>query len=89
MQAKKPLTDRAIRALKPASAGKRHLAWDAQVPGLAIRVTDRGVKTFTLVVRYPGSSNPAPRSLGVYGAITLEAAPGQGSGLACPDLRRY
>ena len=74
MQAKKPLTDRAIRALKPASAGKRHLAWDAQVPGLAIRVTDRGVKTFTLVVRYPGSSNPAPRSLGVYGAITLEAA---------------
>jgi integrase len=26
------------------------------------------------VVRYPGSTNPAPRSLGTYGAITLEAA---------------
>jgi integrase len=74
MQAKKPLTDRAIRALRAAPSGKRHLVWDAQVPGLAVRVTDRGVKTFTLVVRYPGSHNPAPRSLGTYGAITLEAA---------------
>jgi integrase len=27
-----------------------------------------------LVVRYPGKGNPAPRSLGTYGAITLEAA---------------
>jgi len=32
------------------------------------------VKTFVLVTRYPGSANPAPRSLGTYGAITLEAA---------------
>jgi integrase len=32
------------------------------------------VKSFVLVVRYPGSTNPAARSLGTYGAITLEAA---------------
>jgi len=48
--------------------------WDALIPGFGIRVTDRGVKTFVLVNRYPGSPNPTPRSLGVYGAISLEAA---------------
>jgi integrase len=74
MKAKKPLTDRAIRSLQPTPEGKRRIVWDAIVPGLGIRVTDRGVKTFVLVTRYPGSTSPAPRSLGVYGGITLEAA---------------
>jgi integrase len=74
MKAKKTLTDRAIRALKPAPAGKRVLVWDAQVPGLGVRVTDSGAKTFVLVVRYPGDRNPSPRALGTYGAMTLEAA---------------
>jgi integrase len=74
MRAKKVLTDRAIQALKPAPTGKRLLIWDAQVPGLGVRVTDTGQKTFVLVVRYPGDRNPAPRALGVYGAMTLEAA---------------
>jgi integrase len=74
MKAKKPLTDRAIRALQPALEGKRRIVWDALVPGLGVRITDRGVKTFVLVTRYPGSTSPAPRSLGTYGAITLEAA---------------
>jgi integrase len=71
---KKPLTDRSISAAKPADPGKRKLLWDAQVPGLAIRVTDQGAKSFVLVTRYPGSKNPAPRSLGTYGAITLADA---------------
>src|SRR6516165_10115816 len=74
MKPKKPLTDRAIRALQPSPEGKRRIVWDAIVPGLGLRVTERGVKTFVLVTRYPGSANPAPRSLGIYGAITLEAA---------------
>jgi len=74
MKAKKPLTDRAIKALQPTSEGKRRIVWDAIVPGLGIRITDRGVKTFVLVTRYPGSTSPAPRSLGVYGVIALEAA---------------
>ena len=71
---KKSLTDRAIRHLQPAAKGKRRIVWDALVPGLGVRVTENGVKTFVLVTRYPGSANPVPRSLGVYGAITLEAA---------------
>jgi integrase len=74
MKPKKPLTDRSISHLPFAGLGKRRIVWDALVPGLGVRVTDRGVKSFVLVVRYPGSANPAPRSLGTYGAITLEAA---------------
>ena len=74
MKPKKPLTDRAIRHLQPAPTDKRRIVWDAIVPGLGVRVTEKGVKTFVLVTRYPGSANPAPRSLGIYGGITLEAA---------------
>jgi integrase len=74
MKAKKPLTDRAIHALKPSEPDKRRIVWDALIPGFGVRITDRGVKTFVLVTRYPGSRSPAPRSLGVYGGITLEAA---------------
>jgi integrase len=74
MKAKRTLTDRAILAFKPAPAGKRLIVWDAQVPGLGVRVTDTGAKSFVLVTRYPGSSSPSPRALGTYGAMTLKAA---------------
>ena len=74
MKAKKPLTDRAIKSLQPSQEGKRRIVWDAIVPGLGVRVTDRGVKSFVLVTRYPGATSPAPRSLGAYGSVTLEAA---------------
>jgi len=73
-KAKKPLTDRAIQSLKAPEAGKRRIVWDAIVPGLGVRITDNSAKSFVLVTRYPGSPNPSPRSLGVYGAISLEAA---------------
>jgi integrase len=74
MKPKTPLTDRSIRSLRPAPEGKRRLAWDALVPGLAVRVTDRGEKSFVLVTRYPGSPHPTPRSLGKVGAISLADA---------------
>jgi integrase len=67
---KRPLTDRGITALKPAK-GAYHLAWDALVPGLAVRVTATGAKSFVLVTRFPGSANPTARALGKVGAITL------------------
>jgi integrase len=72
--AKQTLNDRMIKALKPAKPKKRHETWDALVPGLGIRVTDTGAKSFVLATRYPGSSNPARRSLGAYGELTLEQA---------------
>jgi integrase len=69
------LTDRFIRTRKPAAAGKRVDYPDAVVPGLALRVTDRGHMSFVLIARYPSQpKNPTRRALGDYGALTLERA---------------
>ena len=72
--AKRNLTDRTLKALKPAAAGKLYDVMDTVVPGFGVRVSDSGRRTFMLVARYPGSSNPARRSIGAYGAITLADA---------------
>ena len=74
MLSKRPLTDRGIASLKPAKGAAYHLSWDALVPGLAVRVTATGSKSFVLVGRFPGSSNPTARALGKVGAITLSDA---------------
>lgn len=69
------LTDRFIKAQKAASPGSRNDFWDALVPGLGLRVTDQGNKSFVLLARYPlRPLNPTRRSLGTYGRITLEEA---------------
>jgi integrase len=79
--ARQVLTDRTLKALKPAPPGKRRDVMDAVVPGFGVRVTDKSdqdgraaQRTFILVARYPGSSNPTRRALGEYGALTLEKA---------------
>jgi len=73
--ARQNLTDRFIRSRKPAPAGQRHDYPDAVVPGMALRVTDRGHKSFVLIARYPSNpSNPTRRALGDYGAISLDQA---------------
>jgi integrase len=73
---KRDLTDRALRALKPAAHGKRAILWDAQVAGFGVRYNDRTPpdRTFVLVTRYPGSNNPAPRAIGEYPTIELAKA---------------
>src|SRR5262249_32962344 len=71
---KRVLNDRTLKALKPAEAGQRYEVMDAIVPGLGVRVTERGTKTFMLVARFPGSTNPTRRALGEYDALTLEKA---------------
>jgi integrase len=68
------LTEKRLLSLKPAAAGTRYGVADGLVPGLAVRVTETGHKSFVLVARYPGSSNPTRRALGEYGAITLAGA---------------
>jgi integrase len=69
------LTDRFIKSCKPASAGKRDDYPDAIVPGLALRVTDKGHRSFVLVARYPTHpKNPTRRALGNYGAVGLDQA---------------
>jgi integrase len=69
------LTERFVNSRKNASPGKRDDYPDAIVPGLALRVTDRGHKSFVLVTRYPSNPvHPTRRALGDVGAITLEQA---------------
>jgi integrase len=74
------LTDRFIKSKKRANAGDRQPGarddyWDAIVPGLAVRVTERGHKSFVLVARYPANpKNPTRRALGDCGALSLEQA---------------
>ena len=71
---KKVLTDKAVAALKPAPLGRRYIASDAIVPGLGVRVTDRGHRTFVLGARYPGSPHFKRREIAEVGAMTLAEA---------------
>lgn len=43
------LTDRYIQSRKAAAPGRRDDYFDGLVPGLGLRVTDRGNKSFVLV----------------------------------------
>jgi integrase len=78
MVEKRYLTDRYLKAIKPAPAGKRVIHWDTVVPGFGIRVSDKSNKnnvgTFVLDVRWPGSSNPAPRKVGFFAVVSPSAA---------------
>jgi hypothetical protein len=56
--ARKRLTDRTIQSLKPARVGARYDVMDADVPGLGVRVTDKGQRTFILIARWPCRSMP-------------------------------
>jgi integrase len=71
---KRTLNDRLIRALKPAAAGCRYEVKDIVVPGLAVRVTDNGRRTYILRRRYPGSTHANRRALGDCGVISLDDA---------------
>lgn len=65
------LTDLAIKALKP--KGQRYEVYDDHVPGLALRVTPSGVKSWSLRYRVGGQQMPR-LTLGQYPTITLERA---------------
>jgi integrase len=75
----KKVESRKLKA-EPAGARKRERKdprddhRDAIVPGLALRVTGTGHKSYVLIARYPGSQNPTRRVLGRPGRITLDQA---------------
>jgi len=64
---KTTLTDRAV------NAAKKDIS-DAVVPGLLLRVRPSGAKSYALVARFPGSSNPTRRTIAPAGAISLQDA---------------
>lgn len=72
--AKINLTDRFIDSPKRIPSTGRADYADSHVPGLALRVTSAGHRSFVLVTRYPRSPHPTRRALGNYGEITLEEA---------------
>jgi integrase len=78
MVAKSTLTDRKLNSLRQDATRADTLGhydtWDAVVPGLGVRTSATGRRTFVLMVRYPGSKNPTRRALGTYGELTLEQA---------------
>ena len=65
------LTDRGLKALKAAPAGKRYFVWDAIQPHLGVRVTDRGHKSFLVVRRRPGDPQPIYHVIGSYPSVSL------------------
>src|SRR3974390_739717 len=68
------LTDRKLKSLKAAPAGKRLEYGDRDSRGLIIRVTDTGHKSFAFLARFPGSDNPTRRAIGDYPETTLQDA---------------
>jgi integrase len=72
------LTAKKIPSLKPAKAKDGKVAdtiiMDAVVPGLGVRLSPKGKKTFVMVARFGGSKWPARRSLGAHGTLTLAEA---------------
>jgi len=74
--AKVALTDKFIASEKRVPQTGRTDYHDAIVPGLALRVTTTGHRSFVLIARYPSSpkNNPTRRAIGEYGAVTLESA---------------
>ena len=69
------LTDRFILSPKRVPPTGRVDFHDALVPGLSLRVTSTGHRSFNLIARFPANpKHPTRRALGTYGAITLDEA---------------
>ncbi len=79
------ITDRYLRSLPPAPRGQRVEVFDARLPGFGIRINDAvdadparrgkaGRISFILFTRFAVGAAPTRRTIGTYGAITLEQA---------------
>lgn len=69
---KKVLTDRGLKALKPAQAGKRYTLWDSLLPNFGIRVTEKGHASFIVMTRLDGRL--IRRVLGEFPGMELKDA---------------
>jgi integrase len=67
-------TDRYLKSLRPAPAGKRIVHWDAAKPSFGARITERGVISFFVIRRMPGKPQPVRVVLGRYPEISLAQA---------------
>lgn len=68
------LTDRFLSAFEPEPGRKDRLAFDTATPGLGVRVTGAGTKTFLVQWTDPATKQKRREPLGVWGNITIEQA---------------
>jgi integrase len=68
------LTDKGLKALRPAPAKKRVIVWDALQPHFGVRITDKGHKSFVVVKRVRGTKAPSFHVLGHYPHLKLAEA---------------
>jgi integrase len=68
-------TKKELDGLAAADAGKRRYVYDSEVRGLALSITDKGVKTFILYRRVMGK--PERMFLGRYPDLSIEQARGK------------
>lgn len=64
------LTDRSLKALKPPDG----VVWDALLPGLAVRVSGKGKRSFYAIKRRSGDTQPSWIRLGEYPVMSLGEA---------------
>ena len=84
MTQRKLLTDKNVRALKPAAPGKREDTYDTLIPNLLVRVTSTGHKSFCLRFKPPGKKDRVRRELGEFGQLTCDDAWGAAGSLHSP-----
>jgi integrase len=74
MTSRAVFSDRYLKSLKPAEAGKRVVHWDAAKPSFGCRVTDHGVISFFVMRRMQGKPQPVRVVLGRYPDVSLAQA---------------
>jgi integrase len=72
LMSKREFTDRWLKSLKPARAGRRDMHWDAQVPSFGVRVTDKGAASFVVMRRLRAGGALIRRRVGVSWAVPLK-----------------
>ncbi len=68
------LTDRLLVSLQVPEGRKDRLVFDSQCPGLAVRITTKGTRTFLVQWTDRLTRRKVRESLGVWGSITIEQA---------------
>jgi integrase len=68
------LTDRFLVGLKVEAGRKDRLVFDTACPGLGVRVTTKGTRTFLVQWTDPATRRKVREPLGVWGGITIDQA---------------
>src|SRR5438477_11605516 len=68
------LTDRFLAALRVDDGRKDRLVFDTACPGLGVRVTAKGTRTFIAQWTDPATKRKVREPLGVWGNLTIEQA---------------